>query len=91
MIVKFTKKGKKNIKIAQKSFLEVRIGQELLDDFAKVMNKTKEERKGIALRDKAYAQLLLEQYGKDCFITLGYFNIKAYQETLERYQKCLSS
>lgn len=87
----FTKKGKKNIKIAQKSFLEVRIGQEeLLDDFAKVMNKT-EERKGIALRDKAYYQLLLEQYGKDCFITLGYFNIKkAYQETLERYQKCLS-
>ena len=70
-----SKKGKKNIKIAQKQNLDIQFGhKELLEDFDKVMKCT-EERKGISLRTKEYYELLLDTYADDAFITLAYFHI----------------
>ena len=85
-----SKKGKKNIKIAQKQNLDIQFGhKELLEDFDKVMKCT-EERKGISLRTKEYYELLLDTYADDAFITLAYFHIHdMLKETKERYEKCL--
>ena len=84
------KKGKKNIKIAQKQNLDIQFGhKELLEDFDKVMKCT-EERKGISLRTKEYYELLLDTYADDAFITLAYFHIHDMLiETKERYEQCL--
>ena len=86
-----TKKGKKNIKVAQKQNLDIQFGGiELLDDFDKVMKCT-EERKGISLRTKEYYQLLLDTYKKDAFIALAYFHIQdMLDETKNRYETCLN-
>lgn len=71
-----TKKGKKNLKTANKQNLDIQIGSyELLDDFCNVMKCT-EERKGIQLRNKEYYKLLLDTYKEKAFIVLGYINIK---------------
>ena len=85
-----SKKGKKNIKIAQKQNLDIQFGhKELLEDFDKVMKCT-EERKGISLRTKEYYELLLDTYADDAFITLAYFHIHdMLKETKERYEQCL--
>ena len=86
-----TKKGKKNIKTAQKQNLDIQFGGiELLDDFDKVMKCT-ESRKGISLRTKEYYRLLLETYKENAFIALAYFHIQdMLNETKTRYEKCLS-
>ena len=85
-----TKKGKKNLKIAQKNELQVHFGQiELLDDFVDVMKCT-EKRKGIQLRSKKYFQELLDIYKDNAFITLGYFSIvDNLKKSQERYKKCM--
>ena len=86
----FSKKGKKNIKIAKNQEVEIRIGNlELLDDFEKVMKLT-EERKGISLRSKNYYKLLLDTYKENAFITLSYLSIqKSLKNTENKYEKCL--
>ena len=86
-----TKKGKKNIKTAQKQHLDIQFGGvELLDDFDEVMKCT-ESRKGISLRTKEYYRLLLETYKEDAFITLAYFPIQdMLKDTKERYDQCLT-
>ena len=86
-----TKKGKKNIKVAQKQNLDIQFGGiELLDDFNRVMKCT-EERKGISLRTKEYYKLLLDTYKEDAFIALAYFHIQdMLNESKDRYEKCLN-
>lgn len=86
-----TKKGKKNIKTAQKQHLDIQFGGvELLDEFDEVMKCT-ESRKGISLRTKEYYRLLLETYKEDAFITLAYFPIQdMLKDTKERYDQCLT-
>lgn len=86
----FTRKWRTNMKIAQKSFLSIKIGRtELLSEFTDVMKKT-EQRKGVALRDREYYEKLLKCYGEDAFIMLGYFDVrKAYDNTIQRLTQCL--
>ena len=85
-----TKKGKKNIRIAEKNKLEICIGrEELLDDFVQVMQCT-EKRKQISLRSRDYYLHLLQTYEDDAFITLSYFNIEEMLKDAERkYKICL--
>lgn len=85
-----SKKGKKNIKTAQKQNLKIKTGDlDLLDDFAAVMKCT-EQRKNILLRGKEYYRHLLETYKENAFITLAYFPIKEMLKDTElRYEKCL--
>lgn len=85
----FTKKGKKNLKIALRKNFETVFGkQEYLEDFTRVMNCTA-SRKGISLRGMDYYKLLLDTYKNDAFITLTYLDIKkTYEEIKARYDKC---
>ena len=85
-----SKKGKKNIKTAQKQNLKIKYGHlDLLDDFAAVMKCT-EQRKNILLRGKEYYLHLLKTYKENAFITLAYFPIKEMLHDTElRYEKCL--
>lgn len=89
-IENFTKKGKKNLKIAMKKHFETKIcHQEALEEFTRVMNCTA-DRKGIALRDYEYFQLLLDTYQQDAFLIMTYLDIKTtYEEIDARYQQCL--
>lgn len=86
----FTKKWKKNYKIATKKHLTTIISdQRHLEDFTKVMSSTA-KRKGISLRDQQYYKTLLDTYPNQSFLTLTYLDIKTtYQEIEERYQQCL--
>lgn len=85
-----SKKGKKNLKIAEKKKMDIKFGHlELLDDFCEVMKST-EERKNISLRNKEYFRLLLDTYQKDAFIGVAYVNIEEeYNEILDRYEQCI--
>lgn len=85
-----SKKGKKNIKTAQKQNLKIKYGHlDLLDDFVAVMKCT-EQRKNILLRGKEYYLHLLKTYKENAFITLAYFPIKEMLHDTElRYEKCL--
>lgn len=84
-----SKKGKKNLKIAQKKNIDVVFGhEELLDDFNSVMECT-EARKQIGLRNKDYYSHLLNTYKDNAFIALGYLDLeKTYSEVKERLEKC---
>ncbi|MGM9912115.1 peptidoglycan bridge formation glycyltransferase FemA/FemB family protein [Floccifex sp.] len=86
----FTKKGKKNLKIALKKHLEIKMGSyELLDDFCRVMNCTS-QKKGISLRNKEYFKLLLDTYSEDAFIMLAYLDLeKTYKESKTRFDQVL--
>lgn len=85
-----TKKGKKNLKIAQKkNFITIITDAKKVEDFARVM-KCSAIRKGIGLRNQDYYQRLLETYQDDAFLTLTYLDIqKTYDEIDERYKQCL--
>ena len=88
----FTGKGKKNYRIAVKNghFTTIRAGKEKMDDFARVMGCTI-ERKGVALRDREYYELLLDTYGEDAYLTLTYLDLKSmYDEVFSRYRQCVS-
>ncbi len=65
------KKTKKLIKEADKRHLEIISGhQELVDDFAKLVEMT-ESRKHVSLRNKDYFEKLLNAYGDDAIIMLA--------------------
>lgn len=87
---KLSKKGKKNIKIAQKKNIQIQIGrEELLEEFSEVMRCT-EERKKIALRDSEYFRHLLQTYKNKAFIVLGKINLKEELNTIQnRYDQCI--
>ncbi|MBB5888592.1 peptidoglycan bridge formation glycyltransferase FemA/FemB family protein [Lactovum miscens] len=52
----------------------VRVGEEGLEDFARVVNLT-ENRKGVALRNFDYFKKLMDLYGKDAYLHLATVNI----------------
>lgn len=85
-----SKKGKKNLKIAQKKNIQIQIGrEELLEEFSEVMRCT-EERKKIALRDLDYFRHLLQTYKDKAFIVLGKINLKEELDTVQkRYDQCI--
>lgn len=72
---RFSKRTKQEIRTAQNKGVEIVFGgAELLDNFASLMAKT-ENRKGINLRGKDYYKKLLDTYGSDAYITMGYLNL----------------
>lgn len=85
-----TKKGKKNLKIAEKKNFETVITDATqIEDFARVMNCTA-MRKGIGLRNQDYYQRIMDTYQEDAFLTLTYLDIQTtYQQIKERYEQCL--
>lgn len=77
------KKTRQAIRTAQNKGVTVTIGgQELLDDFAKLMKKT-EARKGIHLRGVDYYRKLMETYSGNSYITLSQINLNDRQRLLE--------
>lgn len=69
----FHSKTRYNIRVAQKSGVEVRVcGPEALDDFARLM-KTTGERDGFATRPKGYFERLLSALGPHARLYMAYF------------------
>lgn len=78
----FHSKTRYNIRVAQKSGVEVRVcGLEALDDFARLM-KTTGERDGFATRPKAYFERLLRALGPHARLYMAYFEGVAIAGTL---------
>ncbi|OFI49464.1 hypothetical protein BG261_02485 [Floricoccus tropicus] len=74
-LIKKSKNFARKIKKVRKSNTEVKFGkQELVNDFAILMQKT-EDRKGVNLRNGEYYSKLLSTYD-DAYITIVYLNIK---------------
>ena len=80
-IENFSKKGKKNYKIAlKKHFDTIVCHKDGLKDFTTCMQATS-ERKNISLRDEEYYRLLLDVYQDDAYLVLTYLDIqKTYDE-----------
>ena len=73
----FNKKTRQALRKARNSHTIVKFGRdELLDDFAKIIQKT-EDRKGISLRNREYFEKLVDTYQDDANITIVYLDLKA--------------
>lgn len=95
LLAAMPKKTKKLIKEADKRHLQIISGhQELVDDFAKLVEMT-ESRKHVSLRNKEYFEKLLKAYGDDAIIMLAICNpkqiLKECQDKLEKLEKQLAS
>lgn len=89
------KKTKKLIKEADKRHLEIISGhQELVDDFAKLVEMT-ESRKHVSLRNKEYFEKLLDSYDEDAIIMLAMCDpgriLKECQEKLANVEEQLAN
>lgn len=84
---KLPKNTKKMMKIAEKKGVTIRLGQEeVVDDFAKIIQLTT-ERQHISLRNSDYFKKLLTIYPESAFIMLAEVNLKErYEETKKRYE-----
>ncbi len=72
---RLSKRAKKEVKDSVKKMVEVeRIGQDRLDEFCYLIEKT-EESKDINLRDEAYFQNMLNTYGDDCMIYIAFIDL----------------
>lgn len=90
----FPKHSKRLMKDALNRGVKTKRGTlEDLDAFTQVISLT-ENRKGIALRNKAYFQNIMTTYGKDAYLHLATVNptdrLKDYKKQLEQLQKDLA-
>lgn len=95
LLAAMPKKTKKLIKEADKRHLQIVSGhQELVDDFAKLVEMT-ESRKHVSLRNKEYFEKLLNAYGDDAIIMLAICNpkqiLKECQDKLAKVEEQLAT
>lgn len=82
------KSTRKNLTIAQKKMLEVKLyGEDAVSDFARIMQLT-EERKHIQLRGEGYFRKIMQAYGEEARIVLVKLPLKKlYEETQKRFDQ----
>lgn len=84
-----SKSTRQAIRTAKNKGIEVQVGGlDLLDDFAKLMQKT-ENRKNINLRGKDYYQKLLETYPDSSYITMSFLPLQKRMADLNQQLKKL--
>lgn len=73
ILMNLTQQTRRNVRIAQKHNVEVRIsGKEYLDDFVRIMQVTG-ERDGFNVRPKSYFERMLDSLGENCRLYMAFY------------------